>query len=108
LYGASVAGCDDSDRGGAIFEVDAGLAPPKPSIFSFSPLSGPVGTTATLSGRYFVEASSVTFNGEPADFVVNAAGVVSATVPAGATSGTIQITVPGGSASSSQPFTVTQ
>ena len=106
LY-TSVYGCEGPGQGGAIIQVDAGLPPPSPSIAAFTPASGPVGTTVVLSGTHFVSASSVTFNGTPATFVVNAAGVVSATVPDGASSGPIQIVGPGGTATSSSSFTVT-
>lgn len=99
--------CQGPSQGGAIIEVDAGLPPPMPSLAAFTPSSGPAGTTVVLSGAHFVSASSVTFNGTPAAFVVNASGVVSATVPNGASSGPIQITVPGGTATSSSSFTVT-
>jgi len=99
--------CQGPTQGGAIIEVDAGLPPPIPSIAAFTPTSGPAGTTVVLSGVHFVSASSVTFNGTLAAFVVNAAGVVSATVPNGASSGPIQITVPGGTATSSSSFAVT-
>jgi hypothetical protein len=101
-------GCGGSyDTGGAIIQVDAALPPPKPTIAAFTPASGLSGSTVVLSGTYFVSPSAVSFNGVSAGFVVKAAGVITATVPAGASSGPIQVTTPGGTVTSRADFTVT-
>jgi hypothetical protein len=63
-------------------------APAAPTITSFTPASGPVGTSVTITGSGFTGATSVTFNGATASFAVNSSTQVTATVPAGATSGT--------------------
>src|SRR6266513_2912060 len=68
-----------------------------PTISSFTPGSGPVGTSVTISGTNFTGASAVLFNGTTA---------ITTTVPAGATSGPISVTTPGGTASSAASFTV--
>ncbi len=80
-----------------------------PSIKSFTPTSGPVGTAVTITGVSLTQASKVTFGGVKATtFTVNSDTQVKATVPTGAKTGKIAITTPGGTATSSAVFTVTQ
>ncbi len=78
-----------------------------PSITSFSPGSGAVGSSVSLTGTGFTGASQVAFNGTSASFTVNSSTSISATVPTGATSGLITVIAPGGQATSSTSFTVT-
>ena len=69
---------------------------PLPSVSSFSPASGPVGTSVTILGANFVGATSVTFSGvvQPS-FTVDPTGtVITAAVPPGAATGLIQVTTP--------------
>ena len=81
---------------------------PAPTITSFLPTSGPVGTVVTLTGSDFTDASAVAFHGTPAvDFNVVNATHMTATVPTAATTGTISVTTPGGTGTSTQSFTVT-
>ena len=82
-----------------------GAAQP-PTISGFTPTSGPVGASVSISGTNFTGASAVAFNGTSASFSVTSATAIQATVPAGATSGTISVTTPGGTATSSGAFTV--
>src|SRR5207302_8986471 len=77
-----------------------------PAITSFTPASGPVGTTVAVSGTNFAGATPVTFNGVSATFTVNSATSIQATVPAGATTGPITVTTPGRTATSASSFTV--
>ena len=77
-----------------------------PTITSFTPASGPVGTSVTISGTNFTGASAVLFNGTSASFTVNSATAITATVPAGATSGPISVTTADSTASSAGSFTV--
>src|SRR6266480_4953748 len=77
-----------------------------PTITSFTPGSGPVGTSVTISGTNFTGASAVLFNGTSASFTVNSATSIAATVPSGATTGPISVTTSGGTASSASGFTV--
>jgi hypothetical protein len=79
---------------------------PPPTITSFTPTSGPVGTSVPITGTGFTGASSVTFNGTAASYVINSPTSISATVPTGATTGPTSVTTPGGTASSSTSFTV--
>jgi Divergent InlB B-repeat domain len=77
-----------------------------PTIASFTPASGPVGTNVTITGTNFTGATAVTFNGANASFSATSATTIQATVPAGATTGSISVTAPGGTATSAGPFTV--
>jgi len=84
-------------------KVDGASAP---SITSFSPGSGSVGTSVTLTGTHFTGASQVAFNGTAASFTVNSDTSITATVPSGASTGVITVTAPGGLATSATSFTV--
>jgi len=78
-----------------------------PTITSFTPASGPVGTQVIVTGKGLIQATKVTFGSKSASFVVNSDTQVTATVPAGAVTNKISITTPGGKASSKTKFTVT-
>lgn len=87
------------------------LAAP-PSIASFSPTCGPVGTSVIIEGTGFQDApspvSAVTFNGTAATtFTVNSNTQITATVPTGATTGPIAVTDSEGTATSTANFLVT-
>jgi hypothetical protein len=78
-----------------------------PTITSFTPASGNVGTSVTIYGTNLTGAMSVAFNGVTASFTVGTATRMTATVPSAATSGQITVTTAGGTATSSGGFTVT-
>ncbi len=79
-----------------------------PTIKSFSPTSGTVGTPVMITGNSLSQAMKVTFGGVTAtSFTVNSDSLVTATVPTGAKTGKIAITTAGGTATSAQTFTVT-
>jgi len=79
-----------------------------PTITTFQPASGPIGTSVIIAGTNFTGATAVKFNNKPATaFTINSAQFITATVPAGATTGKIAITAPGGTATSTANFTVT-
>jgi hypothetical protein len=77
-----------------------------PTLVSFSPPSGPVGTVVTITGTGLTQATKVTFNQVSASFTVNSDTQITATVPATATTGKIAVTTKGGTASSTTSFTV--
>jgi hypothetical protein len=79
---------------------------PAPTISSFTPMSGPVGTIVTVTGTVFTGATAARFNGVSASFTVDSATRITATVPAGATTGPVSVTTPGGTATSAESFTV--
>ena len=83
------------------------VTPPAPTISSFTPASGPVGTNVTISGAAFTGATAVSFAGTSASFTVVSGTSITAAVPSGAASGLITVTTPGGAATSANPFTVT-
>jgi len=77
-----------------------------PTITSFTPTTGSVGDSVTITGTNFVNISTVTFNGASASFTVNSDTQITATVPANVTSGPITVTSSLGSATSSASFSV--
>ena len=78
-----------------------------PWIVGFTPTSGPVGTTVTITGRNLRYATQVAFNGTAATIVSNTATEIVTIVPAGATTGPISITTPAGTATRTTTFKVT-
>jgi RHS Repeat./IPT/TIG domain. len=79
------------------------------SILRFTPISGVVGTTVTISGIGFspdLAVNEVYFNGTRATVTASGATQITVLVPSGATTGSISVTVPGGSGTSSASFTV--
>jgi hypothetical protein len=84
------------------------LATPAPTVTSFTPASGAVGATVTITGTNFTGATAVTLNGVAiTGFTVVNATTITFVVPTGATSGNIAVTTPGGTATSATGFTVT-
>ncbi len=83
-----------------------GPAEPPPTITSFKPNSGKVGTKVTVAGRSLFGAISVTFNGVGAVITKDTANKIKAKVPNGATTGYIQVTTGWGTATSPKVFTV--
>ena len=78
-----------------------------PTVSSFLPAAGPVGTTVVIAGSGFSGATAVTFDGTAAtSFTVDSDVQITAVVPAGAGSGRITVTTPGGSGTSLTSFGV--
>ncbi len=77
-----------------------------PTLTTFSPTSGPVGTAVTIAGTGLTQASKVTFNKVVASFTVDSDNQITTAVPAGATTGKIAVTTKGGSVTSKKKFTV--
>ena len=93
---------------GAAFAPVAAVATSAPTITSFTPASGPVGTTVTVTGTNFAGATGATLNGTAVSgFMMMSVTSVMFNVPAGATTGLIAVTTPGGTATSTTNFTVT-
>jgi len=81
-----------------------------PTIGSFTPTSGPVGTTVTINGSYFSTNGGdniVRFGDMQADLSGATSTQLIVTVPNGATSNTISVTVNGLAAYSGMTFIVT-
>ena len=97
-----------TDGGGPADSATDFTVIPPPVVTSFLPTSGPVGTSVVITGTDLTGATSVTFNGTGATaFTVDLATQITATVPAGATTGKIAVTTPGGTGISAADFTVT-
>ena len=78
-----------------------------PTITSFAPISGSVGTKVVITGTGFTGTTKVTFGAKATSFIVNSNTQVTANVPTGAVTGKISITTAGGTATSATVFTVT-
>jgi large repetitive protein len=79
-----------------------------PSVKTFSPTSGPVGTSVVITGNSFTGTTSVTFGGIAAtSFQAIGDTEVDALVPTGAVTGPIVVTTAGGTGMSATSFTVT-
>jgi gliding motility-associated-like protein len=81
-----------------------------PTITSFTPTSGLVSTTVTITGTNFSATpvnNTVRFNGTTAAVTASTITSITTTVPTGATTGTITVTVAGNTATSATNFTVT-
>jgi uncharacterized repeat protein (TIGR03803 family) len=77
-----------------------------PTITSFTPESGPAGTSVTIKGTGLKQTTKVTFEGKSGTFTAISDTEVKADVPAGAATGKIAVTTKGGSATSATSFTV--
>ncbi|MDQ4005883.1 MAG: pre-peptidase C-terminal domain-containing protein, partial [Actinomycetota bacterium] len=78
-----------------------------PTITGLSPLSGNPGTAVTVNGTGFTSPITVRFNGTASTGVtIGSTTALTATVPAGATSGKVSVTTPGGTATSAANFLV--
>lgn len=86
------------------------VVPAAPTISSFNPTSGAVGTTVTITGTNFdttAANNTVKFSGTAATVTAATATSITCTVPTGATNGTVTVTTAGGTATSAGSFTVT-
>ncbi len=81
----------------------------KPTITSFTPTQGPVGTPVTITGTNFVAGqTTVKFvNDIPATITAFSTTSITVTVPPGALTGTIRVETPAGAANSRGKFKVT-
>jgi len=80
---------------------------PKPTVTSFTPTSGIVGSTVTITGTNFTGATEVRFNDVQAiAYTVVSPTKITVTVPSEATSGPISVVTPGGTGASPDKFTV--
>lgn len=88
---------------GGIFRLDFGLGPFVQPVLTF----GKVGARVTILGTDLTGATAVQFNGTAATFKVGSPGTaITATVPAGATSGPLTVTTMTGTLTSNVAFTV--
>ena len=112
LYGTTPDDFVGSDNGGAcppygcgsVYSLDMGLGP----FVTFVRASGRVSQTGGILGQGLTGATGVSLNGVPANFTVVSDTYISATVPAGATTGYVTVTTPSGTLTSNVPFRVTR
>jgi subtilisin-like proprotein convertase family protein len=78
-----------------------------PAITTFSPLTGAAGSAVTVNGSNFNTVTAVKINGVNAVFAINNNNQLTATIPAGATTGLITVINPCGTANSASAYTVT-
>ena len=78
-----------------------------PTITSFTPASGPVGTLVTINGTNLSTPTAFTIGGKSAIAISNTGSVLVGMVMTGAATGLVSITTAGGTASGSGNFTVT-
>jgi hypothetical protein len=81
---------------------------PAPTVSSFTPMRGDLGTVVTIQGSDFTGATSVTIGGGEVTFTVDSDVQITATVRKGAKTGRIRVTTPAGIGASAQDFTVTR
>jgi len=77
-----------------------------PTVTSFTPTSGPVGTLVTVTGTNVGAATAVKVNGVAVVFTVTATTSLNFRVPVGATTGFIAVTTAGGTATTTTSYTV--
>jgi hypothetical protein len=92
--------------GGAAASSSSFTVTSPPTISTFTPTSGLVGTSVSITGSGFTGATSVNFNGTAASYTVNSPTSITTTVPSAATSGPLSVTTPDGTGVSDGSFTV--
>jgi uncharacterized repeat protein (TIGR03803 family) len=87
---------------GTAYSLDMSLGP----FVTFVRAAGKIGQTGGILGQGFTGTSAVSLNGTPANFKVVSDTYLTATVPAGATTGYVTVTTPSGTLTSNVPFHV--
>jgi uncharacterized repeat protein (TIGR03803 family) len=105
FYGTTSAGGNSICKSvgcGTVYILSEGLGPFVITV----PTSREVGQCVRILGTELTGATSVKFNGASASFTVVSATEITATVPAGATTGTVEVTTPSGTLRSNLAFRV--
>ena len=92
---------------GAFFLMLAPAAWAQPTISSFTPASGPVGTLVTITGTDLSSPTAFSIGGVPAITVSNNGSTLVGMVMPGAATGALIVTTAGGTGSGPSSFTVT-
>jgi uncharacterized repeat protein (TIGR03803 family) len=100
FYGGTGNACTDGC--GTNYSLSVGLKP----FVQLLPTLGKVGRSIRILGTDLTGTTSVTFNGTPATFTVHSATLITATVPAGATTGKVEVMTPTGTLTSNVKFRV--
>jgi uncharacterized repeat protein (TIGR03803 family) len=93
---------DGANGSGAVYELSMGLGP----LVETRLTAGKVGAKIIILGNNLTGTSNVSFNGTAAAFKVISATEITATIPAGATTGPVEVTIPSGTLTSNVPFRV--
>jgi uncharacterized repeat protein (TIGR03803 family) len=101
FYGNTFGGGANGD--GTVFSLSTGLGP----FVTFLPAARPVGGLVEILGQGFTGATRVSFTGTSASFTVESDIYLTATVPAGATTGSVTVATPSGTLTSNKIFRVT-
>lgn len=88
FYGTTSSGGTSSD--GTVYSLSVKLG----AFVKTNPTSGKVGATVVILGNSLTGTNAVSFNGTEAAFEVVSATEITATVPAGATTGQVEVTTP--------------
>jgi uncharacterized repeat protein (TIGR03803 family) len=102
FYGTTHGGANCPSRCGSVFSLSMGLGP----FVEARPAFGKAGRSVDILGNNLAGATSVSFNGTPAEFTVASNTYIKATVPTDATNGPIQVVTPSGTLSSNVGFQV--
>jgi uncharacterized repeat protein (TIGR03803 family) len=104
IYGTTVlGGIGTCQYGcGTVFALSVGLGPFVKTLTA----SGKAGTKVKILGTNLTGATSVAFNGTSATFSVNSSSLITAVVPAGATTGLVTVTTPQGVLNSNTKFQI--
>ncbi|HEV2423819.1 MAG TPA: IPT/TIG domain-containing protein [Terriglobia bacterium] len=104
FYGGTVGGGDSFcyPGCGTIYSLAVGLG----AFVETEPASGKVGTSVKILGTNLQSATGVTFNGTAATFKIVSSSLITATVPAGATTGPVKVTLRTGTLTSNLSFQV--
>jgi uncharacterized repeat protein (TIGR03803 family) len=100
LYGETC--CGGTSGGGVFYSISVSLGP----FVTFLPAARPVGGTVQILGQGFTGTTGVSFNGTAATFTVESDTYLTATVPAGASTGVVTVTTSSGTLTSNKTFRV--
>jgi uncharacterized repeat protein (TIGR03803 family) len=104
FYSTTLNGGMSKENFGTVFKLAKGLSPLVETI----PVAGKVGKQIIILGNHLTGATGVTFNGVQANFTVKSDTYISATVPAGASTGTVSVITPSATLKSNPQFVVTK
>jgi predicted transcriptional regulator len=79
----------------------------QPSVTSFTPASGPIGTVVSITGNQLDQVNSIIIGGTQAAILSKSTGTATAVVMPGATTGAVTVSTGAGSGSATGNFTVT-
>jgi hypothetical protein len=89
---------------GALLGSTLPAAAAGPTITSFTPSTGPVGTSVVITGTGFTGATAVLFGVTAARFTVASSTSIDTTVPSGALKGTLSVHTPSGNVTSKNKY----